>query len=99
MSVVGQVGAPEGLPGRGGEFEDHEAGPRLEYPGRFLEPSAQVGQVPNPEADGRAIEVPVGKGKVEGIGGDRDGPGALVPAADQHRVDEVGADDPTQKPG
>src|SRR5690606_1364527 len=55
VSEVEQVDAAEWLPRRCREFEDHELGTRPQYAHQLAQPRIEVGEVADPEADGRAI--------------------------------------------
>ena len=74
------------------ELEDHQPRPRFQHPRRFSQAGVQVREVPDPEADERAVEGGVRKRQRQRIGTHRHRAGCLAPAAHEHRHGKIGAE-------
>ena len=89
---VEAVGDAERRGARRGELEHHEARAGPKHAVRFAQPRVQVGEVPHPERDHRAVEATVRKRQHERVSGDGAGARSLVPPSLEHRHNEIRAD-------
>src|SRR5881394_130706 len=73
------------------ELENHEPRSTLQHPRRFFQAGVQVREVPDPEADERAVKGGVRERQRQRIGAHRHRPRRLAFAAGEHRQREIGA--------